>query len=577
MLRSPIFIILFLVFVFSCSENSKSNKADAGKRDFNSVLARKYLEKGDFYSYTKKKFDSAFYYYNSAKEIYALEKDTLNVVYNLLQMARAQQTFGDYMESEVTLTEAEPYIQSIRDYEKKSEYNTFLKNLYGVASKELSNYNDALKYYTEAKKDNTAILATIALDNNIAAVHILRKEYKVSIKILEDILKFKELDTLKKKRAIYLDNLGFAYYKAKEETKGLHLMQQALKDRVEENDSYGIIESYLHLSEYYQDKDLWKAKQNALLAYEVATKNNSIDERLEALGILMSYNQEIGKNKYAAQYAFLNDSITTLRNRVKNQYAKIKYDSRKEKEENLVLKTQKAEAGLQLEKQKNQKNIFLFGFILLVAGIAYIINYFRNKNKRERIEVQYKTETTISKKLHDELANDVFHTMTFAETQDLQNPEKREILLGNLDKIYSRTRNISGENSVVDTGEKFEAHLKEMISSYKSNQVNIIIRDNKDIDWLTVAPEKKIAVHRIVQELLVNMKKHSQCNLTVISFVQKEKQIEIHYSDNGKGIEKVNLKNGLQNMENRIHGIKGTITFDSEVGKGFKVKISFPK
>jgi hypothetical protein len=29
-------------------------------------------------------------------------------------------------------------------------------------------------------------------------------------------------------------------------------------------------------------------------------------------------------------------------------------------------------------------------------------------------------------KLHDELANDVFYAMTFADTQDLQNPQKKK-------------------------------------------------------------------------------------------------------------------------------------------------------
>jgi hypothetical protein len=33
--------------------------------------------------------------------------------------------------------------------------------------------------------------------------------------------------------------------------------------------------------------------------------------------------------------------------------------------------------------------------------------------------------------------------MTFADTQDLQNPQKKETLLNNSDLIYSRTRNIS--------------------------------------------------------------------------------------------------------------------------------------
>ena len=74
------------------------------------------------------------------------------------------------------------------------------------------------------------------------------------------------------------------------------------------------------------------------------------------------------------------------------------------------------------------------------------------------------------------------------------------------------------------------------------------------------------------------MKKHSQCNLAVISFENKNKEYQINYSDNGVfGQKTLKLKNGLSNMENRIKNIKGTITFETENQKGFKVKINFPK
>jgi signal transduction histidine kinase len=65
--------------------------------------------------------------------------------------------------------------------------------------------------------------------------------------------------------------------------------------------------------------------------------------------------------------------------------------------------------------------------------------------------------------------------------------------------------------------------------------------------------------------------------LVILSFKSYD-NIYIEYTDNGKGatIEKLN-SNGLQNVENRILAIKGTITFDTKSGKGFKSSILFPK
>ena len=82
----------------------------------------------------------------------------------------------------------------------------------------------------------------------------------------------------------------------------------------------------------------------------------------------------------------------------------------------------------------------------------------------------------------------------------------------------------------------------------------------------------------MLQELMVNMKKHSKCSLVVITFKKNKNKLEIDYSDNGLGAtsEEINMKNGLQNVENRILGIKGTITFDTISKKGFKVSFTLP-
>jgi signal transduction histidine kinase len=77
---------------------------------------------------------------------------------------------------------------------------------------------------------------------------------------------------------------------------------------------------------------------------------------------------------------------------------------------------------------------------------------------------------------------------------------------------------------------------------------------------------------------MVNMKKHSNCSIVVITFINHPKQLEIKYADNGQGINPQTFdKKGLQNVENRIQTLKGTIIFDNETHKGFKVNISIPK
>lgn len=83
--------------------------------------------------------------------------------------------------------------------------------------------------------------------------------------------------------------------------------------------------------------------------------------------------------------------------------------------------------------------------IAIIITMSIVVgNFLVAKNKREKMK---STEIRIAEKLHDELANDVFQSMAFAETQDLYSTQNKEIVRTNLNTIYSRTRNISTENS----------------------------------------------------------------------------------------------------------------------------------
>jgi hypothetical protein len=126
------------------------------------------------------------------------------------------------------------------------------------------------------------------------------------------------------------------------------------------------------------------------------------------------------------------------------------------------------------------------------------------KNKREKSKATYATEILISKK-HDELANDVYQTMAFAETQDLSTTRNKEILLSNLDTIYSRTRNISKENISVETGPAFLSDFKEMMTDFNTHEVNVIANGLDAINWSTLDSNIKIILYRYPR-LLVNMK-----------------------------------------------------------------------
>ncbi|MFH7005235.1 tetratricopeptide repeat-containing sensor histidine kinase [Flavobacterium bizetiae] len=572
MLRSPFFYFIILLFFFSCEEKKTvHNNIESTQKEALS------LRNQGIESFKKQEFTTSFYQFNKSKQLYETLKDSANIGYILISIASIQQVNADYYGSKETATEALHYVK------KKSVYTAEINNRLGIADKELSLYDDAILYYKEAAKDYKNPLEKQAPFNNIAAVYIYQNKYDKAIVLLDSLVNSLSNKEIKDKaqpsdKSILIDNLGYAYFKKGMDEKGFLLMNEALQIRKEFNDMYGSIQSYLNLADYYTKKDIQRSNENALAAYNVATKLNSVDERLEALQILISNDHSAQNSKYVQRYFTLNDSIIKVRNNFKNKFAKIKYDSKKEKDENAKLRLEKAENLLSLQKATYLRIVFIIVFIFLVILIAILIRYYKNKNRAIEFKTSYNTETRIAKKIHDELANDVFHVIAYAESQSLSAENTKENLLQKLDDIYGRVRGISRENNKIDTGKDFIKSLKDMLSTYNTSERNIMVTNLESINWEIIDDIKKITISRVLQELMVNMKKHSQANLVVIKFESDQKSIIINYTDNGKGAEKSKIaKNGLQNMENRIQALKGTIDFETEPDKGFRAKIAIPK
>jgi len=455
-------------------------------------------------------------------------------------------------------------------------YYVAARNNLGIADKSMYNYKKAIENFEKAADSTDDPEHRWIIKNNIGLSYTYLSEYDKARPIFESVI---QKTTVAGTKARAYDNLGFSYYRAGD-PKSLDYYKKGYEIR--SNDptlASDCIISELHLSDYYKSSNPVLAKQYATTAYERATKMRRIDDRLEALKRLTNLSSGIAVKPYSLKFQGLNDSISQVRQSKRNTFVQTKYEYKATQEENLRRKASEAQKTAQLAKAETQK--LGLGILILIGGsvIFFVIRRMQQKSREEKLLESYKTETRIAKKVHDELANDVFNAMTFAEIKDLSDVENKEILLESLDKIYTGSRNISRENSTIDTGSDYPEQLKEVIKGYKSERVNVMSSGMDQINWDEVDPTKKIIVYRVLQELLINMKKHSKSSLVVVRFQLNANRIQIDYSDNGVGVDKnkLALKNGLRNVETRIDSISGTYTFDSVPGKGFKVSFSFPK
>ena len=521
----------------------------------------------------KQSYDSAYYYYTLVStQSNAIEKPN-RVIYALSKMAYIQQVKCDYAGSETSATEALKFFDS----QTEPDYKIALYNILGINYSNLFDYKQAILYYNKAIQLTTDSLSKNIIQNNIAIVYLNQNNPSKAYSILSKLVTNKQIINSPNDYGRVLDNLGNACFKLNK-PESIAYLEKGLKIRTETNNYFGQIASYINLAEYYKNLDPKQAQQYAKIAQQTALKIGDIDDTISALDLLIETSGKNETKKYALSRIQLSDSIGKIRQKDKNQFAKLKYDATKHKEENLLLKSQKTAIDLLNAQNKNKilvLSISVFGLVTVVFLLYY---FWKRKNEKEKKVARYETETRISKKLHDELANDVYRTITFVETQNLENEDKKEILLENLDDIYHKTRNISIENSGIKTGIDFGTVFNALLMAFNSPQTNILVKASNAIDWSKITADKQIEIYRVAQELLTNMKKHSQASIVVFGFETLEKSIQIKYTDNGCGFDPENIsKNGLDNMVNRIKSINGSITFDTQPNKGLKTTLLFPK
>jgi signal transduction histidine kinase len=575
-----IVVSTFLLLVVSTS--CEKEKPVIAKRYNNTAKIKRLTIIADDYF---DKFDNknAFKLYERIIAISDPVKDRIDYVDALISIGYIYLDQGDYVQSEATVIKILPHLK----YLKKPRFAWDTYNILGCSYLRTKNFDNAILYFKKAYNLNTKERRKSNALANIGLTYMHQKDYKKAIKIYSKLTsegflaENKKTNTLKdyelKDFAISLDNLGICYFQTND-SKSLLYFNEALKIRLETDDLDNVALSYSNLSDYYLKKNPSLAKKYAEKAYKIAREINNYQSKKYSLYSLIQCSKGSDLKKYSNLYVKFTDSITNLRINQKNQSSNIKYNSNKDKEENLLLKAQKAENELQLQKQKNRSFISYTIISLTFTILLFLYFYLTSKRKKENFKAIYESESRIAKKLHNELTNDVYQTLTLAKAKDLQQKENKEILLLHLDQIYSKTRNISKENSLIKTDRNYPQDLKEMIAGFKTSNLNILLNGFNTVPWNKIEKNKKITVYRIIQEVLLNSAKHNNPSLVSLTFKLASKKITFTYINNGAGIDHHGqiLKNDLQNVENRIKTIKGTITFDNNFEKGIKISFTFP-
>lgn len=203
--------------------------------------------------------------------------------------------------------------------------------------------------------------------------------------------------------------------------------------------------------------------------------------------------------------------------------------------------------------------------------------------KSEELAVTKERER-LSQELHDTLG----HYLTIASIQlegalkvcDEDSKKSREMMINASkavkDALGSLRNAVSALKSPIEGELPLDYSVGRLTKNFEEGsgiKVHLEVTSNLDVPKII-----RENIYRIVQELLTNVKKHSNAKNVWISIGKTSDKFYLSFVDDGVGFdfEKDSIGFGLSNIKNRVENLKGRIILDNAEGKGARIYLEIP-
>ena len=196
---------------------------------------------------------------------------------------------------------------------------------------------------------------------------------------------------------------------------------------------------------------------------------------------------------------------------------------------------------------------------------------------------------SLARELHDELGQYVTAIKTFAVAIASKTKEKApeveasaQTIVAAANHIYDGMHNIIKQlrpGSLDNLG--LPETLKDLVNSLKEQHQYLQVRLNLTGNLEVLGETLNINLYRMIQESINNAIKHAQATTLDINLkLNDENALELVIKDNGKGmdIHAVDQTNhfGLLGIRERVQGLHGRFSVESELGNGTAIIIKIP-
>ena len=581
--------------VFKLSKKSKDSISIA--------KSLKYL--GD-YHYNIFQNDSAYFYFTKSEKTYQKIKYKIDLTEIQLYKANILLFEKDFAGCEIAII-------NILKKALKEKNNRLIYDCYitlGNALDGLNDFDKSLEYYnrafqvtTKLKEDSQYLSLKSQTYYYIGCTYNKNKEYQKAISYFEKGLNFnnsKKLETYL--YANFINNLGYSKFKLGDKS-AINQFNKALQILDSLKNIPGIVSSKINLSEYYlYQKDTAKALVFGNDAKIMAHENKIFEDELKTLELLAKIdpkNNEIYNNRFIK----LTDSLQNNERATRNKFARIEFETDE-------ILNEKNSIEIEKDKISSQRWLILGSclLVLIFAGLLYFTKMQHSRNKVLEFEKEQQIaneaiyqlmldqqskidegrnaeKKRISQELHDgiigKLASIRLNLFVLSKRNDQETIDNCLVHINKIIGIENEIQAISRdlEKDIFLEKDSFKIIIQELFQNQAliSNLKYTIDIDHK-INWENIASTTKMHLYRIFQESLQNINKYANAKNVDLKIYQSDGQVFVSVSDNGKGFDVLNIKNGigLKNMKSRSDLISGMLKIDSKKDKGTCLSLVFP-
>ncbi|MES2591161.1 MAG: tetratricopeptide repeat protein [Bacteroidota bacterium] len=300
----------------------------------------------------------------------------------------------------------EYYIKALKTFEKLGNKKLMINPSLGVGNvyKAIGEYRNALTYYKRAMTISEEVKDEPGLARSLTTIGIIYEKLEnndTALIYYNEALIINQ--KLKEKPAIALSliNIGNIYFAKKNYDKALEYYKRALVINQKIGDKNGSARSLLNIGILYSEKE------NIELAMDYLKKGLILADSINSKEMLTEGNEELSevyekKGDYKNAYAYyrihsaIKDSLLNEGNSKNMAEMQTKYESDKKEKDIELLKKEQSLQDVELENQKNVRNGFIVGCLLLVLIIILAYNRYRIKQRASEDIKQKNKEITES-------------------------------------------------------------------------------------------------------------------------------------------------------------------------------------